>query len=203
MQFFLTVPHDSAEEPTMASMDPAELAAALAAVEEFNTDLHKSGAFRFAGGLHPPSSAKTVDATSGEPVVVDGPFVEAPEYVGGFWVIEAADQDAALRWATQASKALGGRIEVRAFQDRRTPDRTQIADSRERAHVRGWPTGSSAPVAADAGGSSLASHWAVRALQGHAELRRLRSRYAPEAARTARANVTCVTPLGAEADSIS
>ena len=92
--FFGTVPHDSAEEPTMASMDPAELEAALAAVEEFNSELHKSGAFRFAGGLHPPSSAKTVDATSGEPVVVDGPFVEAPEYVGGFWVIEAERQDA-------------------------------------------------------------------------------------------------------------
>ena len=90
MQFFLTLPHDSAEEPTMASMDPAELETALAAVEQFNTDLQESGAFRFAGGLHPPSSAKTVDATSGEPAVVDGPFVEAPEYVGGFWVIEAA-----------------------------------------------------------------------------------------------------------------
>jgi hypothetical protein len=115
-QFFLTVPHDSAEEPTMESMDPAELEAALAAVEEFNADLHKSGAFRFAGGLHPPSSAKTVDASS-EPVVVDGPFVEAAEYVGGFWVIEADDEDAAVRWATQASKALGGRIEVRAFQE--------------------------------------------------------------------------------------
>ena len=62
MQFFLTVPHDSAEEPTMESMDPAELEAALAAVEKFNADLHESGAFRFAGGLHPPSSAKTVDA---------------------------------------------------------------------------------------------------------------------------------------------
>jgi hypothetical protein len=116
-QFFLTVPHDSAEEPTMESMDPGVLEAALAAVEEFNADLQKSGAFRFAGGLHPPSSAKTVDATSGEPEVVDGPFVEAPEYVGGFWVIEADDEDAAVRWATQASKALGGRIEVRAFQD--------------------------------------------------------------------------------------
>jgi hypothetical protein len=72
---------------------------------------------RTAGGPHPRSSAKTVDATNGEPVVIDGPFVEAPEYVGGFWVIEAADQDAAVRWATQASKALGGRIEVRAFQE--------------------------------------------------------------------------------------
>ncbi len=117
MQFFLTVPHDSAEEPTMATMDPAALEATMAAVEKFNTDLNESGAFVFAGGLHPPSSAKTVDATGDEPVVADGPFVEAPEYVGGFWVIEVADQDAAVQWATQASKALGGPIEVRAFQD--------------------------------------------------------------------------------------
>lgn len=117
MQFFLTVPHDSAEEPTMATMDPADLEAAMAAVEKFNADLHESGAFRFAGGLHPPSSAKTVDGAGDEPVVVDGPFVEAPEYVGGFWVIDAEDEDAALRWAAQAAQALGGRIEVRAFQD--------------------------------------------------------------------------------------
>jgi hypothetical protein len=117
MQFMLTVPHDTAEEPTMESMDPAELEAAMAAVEELNADLRDSDAFVFAGGLHPPSSAKTVDATDGEPVVVDGPFVEAPEYVGGFWVIEATDEDAAVRWATQVSKTLGGRIEVRAFQD--------------------------------------------------------------------------------------
>jgi hypothetical protein len=120
MQFFLTMPHDAAEEPTMASMqemDPAELEAAMAAVNEFNTDLHKAGAFLFAGGLHPPSSAKTVDATDGEPTVVDGPFVEAPAYVGGFWVIEARDQDAAVRWAAQASKALRSRIEVRALQE--------------------------------------------------------------------------------------
>ena len=79
MQFFLTVPHNAAEEPTMESMDPADLEAALAAVEAFNADLRDSGAFRFAGGLHPPSSAKTIDATNDEPVVVDGPFVEAPD----------------------------------------------------------------------------------------------------------------------------
>jgi hypothetical protein len=117
MQFFLTVPHDSASEPTMESMDPAELEAAMAAVEEFNNDLNKSGAFVFAGGLHPPSSAKTIDATGDEPDIVDGPFVEAPEYVGGFWIIEVEDEEAAVRWGAQASKALGGRIEVRAFQD--------------------------------------------------------------------------------------
>jgi hypothetical protein len=117
MQFFLTVPHDSAEEPTMATMDPADLEAAMAAVNAFNDDLNKAGAFVFAGGLHPPSSAKTIDGSGDEPVVEEGPFVEAAEYVGGFWVIEAENEDAAVRWATQAAKAMGGRIEVRAFQD--------------------------------------------------------------------------------------
>ena len=119
-QYFLTMPHDSAEEPTMESMqsmDPAELQAVMDAVDGFNTALKDSGPFRFAAGLHPPSSAKTVDATSGETVVHDGPFVEATEYVGGFWVIEAADLDAAVRWAAMASKAVQSRIEVRAVQE--------------------------------------------------------------------------------------
>lgn len=119
-QYFLTVPHDSAAEPTMASMqelDPAELAAVMTAVDELNTALRDSGAFRFAGGLHPPSTAKTVDVSSGETRVLDEPFVEAPAYVGGFWVIEAADEPTAVEWATRASTALQCRIEVRALQE--------------------------------------------------------------------------------------
>ncbi len=119
-QYFLTVPHDTATEPTMASMqesDPAELAAVMAAVDEFNTALTDSGAFLFAGGLYPPSTAKTVDVSSGETRVLDEPFVEAPAYVGGFWVIQAADDAAAVEWATRASTALQCRIEVRALQE--------------------------------------------------------------------------------------
>ena len=119
-QYFLTVPHDSAEEPTMESMqefDPAEFAAVIAAVDAFNAELKESGAFVFAGGLNPPSTAKTVDASSGEPRVLDEPFVEAPSYVGGFWVIEAADDAAAVEWTTKAALALQGRIEVRALQE--------------------------------------------------------------------------------------
>ena len=119
-QYFLTVPHDSASEPTMESMqefDPADFAAVIAAVDAFNAELKESGAFVFAGGLNPPSTAKTVDASSGEPRVLDEPFVEAPSYVGGFWVIEAADDAAALEWTTKAAKALQGRIEVRALQE--------------------------------------------------------------------------------------
>lgn len=119
-QYFLTMPHDSAEEPTMASMqefDPAELAAVMVAVDAFNTELKDSGAWLFAGGLHPPSTAKTVDATSGETRVLHEPFVEAPAYVGGFWVIEANDEAAALEWAAKASAAVQSRIEVRALQE--------------------------------------------------------------------------------------
>ena len=119
-QYFLTVPHDTATEPTMASMqefDPAELAAVMAAVDEFNTALKDSGAFLFAGGLNPPSTAKTVDVSSGETRVLDEPFVEAPAYVGGFWVIDAADEATAVEWATRASAALQCRIEVRSIQE--------------------------------------------------------------------------------------
>jgi hypothetical protein len=63
----------------------------------------------------PPSSAITVDNTGDSLSTVEGPFVEAPEYLGGFWVIDVADETAALDGAARASKALGGRFEVRAF----------------------------------------------------------------------------------------
>ena len=115
-QYFLAVPHDTAEEPTMALMDPAELEVAIAQVGRFNTALQEAGAFVHAGGLHPPSTAITVDATGSEPKHTAGPFTEAREYVGGFWIIEVADEAEALRWAEQASAAAQTRIEVRALQ---------------------------------------------------------------------------------------
>ncbi len=62
-------------------------------------------------------TATTVDNSGDEPILTDGPFVEAKEYLGGFWVIEAPDLDKALEWAKDVSKALGDRIEVRAFQE--------------------------------------------------------------------------------------
>ena len=116
-QYFLTLPHDSAEEPTMESMDPAALQEVFAAVDGFNTKLKDDGAWVFAGGLHPPSAATTVDATGDTPILTDGPYVEAKEYLGGFWIIEAPDLDAAIEYAKLGSKALQGRIEVRPFQD--------------------------------------------------------------------------------------
>jgi hypothetical protein len=119
-QYFLTIPHESAEEPTMESMqeiNPAELEAMIAAVDRFNTELNEAGAFVAAGGLQPPSTAITVDATDDTVKRTPGPFVEATEYVGGFWIIDAPDEEQALAWAEQVSAALGSRIEVRALQE--------------------------------------------------------------------------------------
>ena len=113
-QYLLSVPHDSTTEPTMETMDPAELEAALAATGAIIEELQSTGAFVFAGGLMPPSSAVTVDNSGDELKTVNVPFIEAPEYLGGFWVIDVVDDATALDWAARASKALGGRIEVRA-----------------------------------------------------------------------------------------
>ena len=116
-QYLLSLPHNTAESPTMETMDPEELQKAQEAVGGFMERLSAEGAWVFAGGLHPPSTATTVDNRGDEPILTDGPFVEAKEYLGGFWIIEAPDLDKALEWAKDVSKALGDRIEVRAFQE--------------------------------------------------------------------------------------
>lgn len=82
----------------------------------FNEKLEKEGHFVFADGLAEATTATTVDGRDGKPVVTDGPYLEAKEYLGGFWVIEAADLDEALALAAEGSKACRGKIEVRPFQ---------------------------------------------------------------------------------------
>ena len=82
----------------------------------FNDELQAEGHWVFAGGLHPPSTATVVDGTGGDVVTTDGPFSEAKEQIGGFWVVEAEDLDAALALAARGSKACRGRVEVRPFQ---------------------------------------------------------------------------------------
>lgn len=116
-QYLLSMPHDAAAEPTMATMDPAELEAVMAAAGGFIEELMQSEAFVFAGGLMPPSSATTVDHTGDQMRTESGPYVDAAEYLGGFWVVDVADESAAVEWAAKASKALSSRIEVRAFQE--------------------------------------------------------------------------------------
>lgn len=89
---------------------------AFAAVDAFNQKLQAAAAWVFAGGLHPADTASVVRTGSGGRVVTDGPFSEAKEQIGGFWVINAANLDAALDWAEQATEACMQPVEVRPFQ---------------------------------------------------------------------------------------
>jgi hypothetical protein len=86
-------------------------------VDAFNAELQASGNWVFAGGLHPADTATVLQVKDGEVVTTDGPFAETKEQLGGFWVIEAADLDAALAWAAKATVACRAPIEVRPFQD--------------------------------------------------------------------------------------
>jgi len=86
-------------------------------VDALNETLQKEGAWVFAGGLHPATAATVVRVKDGEVLTTDGPFPEAKEQLGGFWVIEAPDLDAALAWAAKATVACGAPVEVRPFQD--------------------------------------------------------------------------------------
>ncbi|MGH3156637.1 MAG: YciI family protein [Streptosporangiaceae bacterium] len=86
-------------------------------VDDFNAELQSAGAWVFAGGLHPSSAATVVRAQGGKVVTTDGPFAETKEQLGGLWIIEAPDLDAALTWAAKGSEACGGPVEVRPFQE--------------------------------------------------------------------------------------
>jgi hypothetical protein len=94
-----------------------EMQRAYKQVDAFNAELQSAGAWVFAGGLHPPTTATVVRAQGGQVVTTDGPFAETKEQLGGFWVIKAADLDAALDWAAKGSAACGGPVEVRPFQE--------------------------------------------------------------------------------------
>jgi hypothetical protein len=91
--------------------------AAYADTGKFNVKLQEQGAWVFGGGLHPVESATVVNATSGDVLVTDGPFAEAKEHLGGFWIIKAPDLDHAMKLAAEASFACKGAVEVRPFQD--------------------------------------------------------------------------------------
>src|SRR6266851_7674003 len=106
MQYLVSVIDDTAGLAT-----PDE----MAAIDAFNEGLKAEGHWVFAGGLAAPSSATVIDNRGGEAMVTDGPFVESKEYLAGFWIIEAADLDVALRLAAEGSKACNRKIEVRPF----------------------------------------------------------------------------------------
>jgi hypothetical protein len=85
-------------------------------LDTLNRELEAAGAWVFAGGLHPPSTATVVRVKDGEVLITDGPFAEGKEHLGGLTIIEAPDLDAALEWGRKLARATTLPIEVRPFQ---------------------------------------------------------------------------------------
>jgi hypothetical protein len=111
-QYLLSVWHDGDFEMP----DPEAMQRMFAQVDAFNAEVQAAGAWVFAGGLQPRSSATVVRVADGEVAMTDGPYAESKEQIGGFWVIEAPDLDAALEWARKGAAACEGPVEVRPFQ---------------------------------------------------------------------------------------
>jgi hypothetical protein len=87
-------------------------------LDAINRDMKVAGAWVFAGGLHPPTTATVARLKDGEVLLTDGPFVEGKEYLGGITIVDVPDLDAALVWAGRIARATTLPIEVRPFHDR-------------------------------------------------------------------------------------
>jgi len=84
-------------------------------VSALNDEMDEVGVRVFAGGLEPARMAKSLRKSGSDVVITDGPFLEAKEHVGGFWILECANMDEALAWGRKASAACRVPVEVRAF----------------------------------------------------------------------------------------
>ena len=92
-----------------------------------NEEMDAAGARFFAGGLESPSQAKSLrKQPNGNISLTDGPYLEAKEYIGGFWILECADMDEALAWGRKAVVACRVPVEVRAFLKMR-PNRRSLS----------------------------------------------------------------------------
>src|SRR4051812_18693556 len=112
-QYLMAVHYvEGVPQPSQEEMQPR-----YEAVSKFNDKLQANGNWVFGGGLQTPDIATVVDNTGTETLLTDGPFAEAKEHLGGFWVILADDLDHALALAAEGSKACQGPVEVRPFQE--------------------------------------------------------------------------------------
>ncbi len=100
-------------EKVIQTMDPEKVARMM----KLNEDLHAAGALIALDGLHPLSKGARVSYRGGKPLVTDGPFAEAKEVVGGYWIIKAGSKEQALEWARRIPADEGDIVEVRQIQE--------------------------------------------------------------------------------------
>jgi hypothetical protein len=114
-QYLLSVWHDDDYADTDVSSE--DMQRLFSQVSAFNAELEQAGSWVFGTGLKPASSATVVRSAAGDTTMTDGPYAETKEQMGGFWIIQAADLDAALAWAGKAAAACEGPVEVRPTED--------------------------------------------------------------------------------------
>jgi hypothetical protein len=90
---------------------------AVEAMMKYNEALQKAGVLLALDGLHPPSMGARVSFAGGRPKVTDGPFAEAKEVIGGYWMIQVKSRDEAIQWATRCPGGENEVIEVRQVQE--------------------------------------------------------------------------------------
>ncbi len=112
-QYLLSV--HSVEGEAGPSMTDEEMQQSWKEMQALNQEMRSAGAWVFGGALHGPDTATVVRVSEGEVVTTDGPFAESKEHLGGFYIIEADDLDAALGWASKTTAVVKTPIEVRPF----------------------------------------------------------------------------------------
>lgn len=114
-QYLISVWHDDAYDDAPDWSDP-DLQRVGAQVGALNDEMQSAGVWVFGAGLLPTTAATTFRPEGGEVSVTDGPYAESKEQMGGFWVIDVADLDAAMEWARKGAAACEGPVELRPMQ---------------------------------------------------------------------------------------
>jgi hypothetical protein len=114
MRFMMLMIPKGYEQAAPGAMPDAKT---VAAMMKYNEDLQKAGVLLALDGLHPPSMGARVSFAGGRPRVVDGPFAEAKEVVGGYWMIQVKSREEAIEWACRCPGSENETIEVRQVQE--------------------------------------------------------------------------------------
>ena len=110
-QFLVAIHHPDYRDPSGSDNESM-----MNDINALNVEMVEAGVRVFVGGLHAPDLAKAVRTGPDRTIAItDGPYLECKEYVGGFWVLETEDMDAAMEWAKKATVACRASVEVRPF----------------------------------------------------------------------------------------
>jgi hypothetical protein len=114
MRFMMLMIPKGYEKAKPGAMPSAE---AVAAMTKYNAELQNAGVLLGLEGLHPPSMGARVEFTAGKPKIVDGPYIETKEVLGGYWMIQVKSKEEAVKWASRCPVFGDDVIEIRQVQE--------------------------------------------------------------------------------------